>query len=72
MFGEQKKLLQTYLISHIPLFHQELEKNNNTDNDYELTDKEHRSILEALKNKNIELAKQNMKSHFARGATLLK
>jgi len=67
-----EKLLQTYLSSHIPLFHQQLTKNTHTDNDYELTDKEHRSILEALKNRNAALAMQNMRAHFARGATLIK
>lgn len=65
-----KKLLQTYLSSHIPLFHQHLTKNTHTDNDYELTDKEHRSILHALKDKNVELAKKNMQAHFARGESL--
>ena len=64
-----KKLLQTYLNSHIPLFHQQITKNTHPDNDYGQTDKEHRAILKALKDKNIELAKKNMKAHFARGAT---
>ena len=67
-----KKLLQTYLSSHIPLFHQQLTKMTHTENDFELTDKEHRAILEALKVKNVDLAKKNMQAHFTRGATLLK
>ncbi len=65
------KLLQTYLSSHIPLFHQQLTKKTHTENDYALTDKEHRAVLEALKNKNIELAKKNMQLHFARGTVLM-
>lgn len=45
------KLLSTYINSHIPLFHQRLTKSNNSDDDYELTDKEHRGIVKALKDK---------------------
>jgi DNA-binding GntR family transcriptional regulator len=67
-----EKLLHTYLSSHIPLFHQQLTKKTHTDNDYQQTDKEHRSILDALKDKNVALAKQNMQAHFARGVILLK
>lgn len=65
------KLLQTYINSHIPLFHRQLTKSNNSENDYELTDKEHRAIVKALKDKNLEQAEKIMKLHFARGATML-
>lgn len=65
------KLLQTYLSSHIPLFHQQLTKQTHTENDYELTDKEHRAVLKSIKDKNVELVKKNMQAHFARGATIL-
>lgn len=65
------KLLHTYINSHIPLFHQRLTKSNNSENDYELTDKEHRAIVKALKEKNLEQAEKVMKLHFARGATMI-
>ena len=65
------KLIQTYNNSHIPLFHQQLIKNNGSGYDFDLTDKEHRAILKALKEKNIKLAEKNMRLHFARGATLM-
>lgn len=65
------KLMNTYINSHIPLFHQRLTKSSNSENDYELTDKEHRAIVKALKEKNLEQAEKVMKMHFARGATLI-
>jgi DNA-binding GntR family transcriptional regulator len=65
------KLINTYINSHIPLFHQRLTKSNNTENDYELTDKEHRAIVKALKEKNLDQAEKVMKAHFARGATMI-
>ena len=66
------KLLQTYLSSHIPLFHQQLTKQTHTEDDYKLTDLEHRAVLKAIKDKNVELAKKNMQAHFARGTTIMK
>lgn len=66
-----EKLLHTYMNSHIPLFHQRLTKSNNSENDYELTDKEHRAIVKALKEKNLDQAEKVMKLHFARGATMI-
>jgi DNA-binding GntR family transcriptional regulator len=65
------KLVQTYINSHIPLFHQRLTKSNSSENDYELTDKEHRAIVKALKEKKLEEAERVMKQHFARGAILI-
>lgn len=66
-----QKLLQTYINSHIPLFHRRLTKSNSSENDYELTDKEHRAIVKALKDKDLEEAIKVMKMHFARGAVLI-
>jgi DNA-binding GntR family transcriptional regulator len=66
-----EKLLYTYLNSHIPLFHQRLTKSNNSEDDYELTDKEHRAIVKALKEKNIEQAVKALRMQFARGAAML-
>jgi len=65
------KLVQTYINSHIPLFHQRLTKSSNSENDYALTDKEHRAIVKALKDKNLEQAEKVMKLHFARGAKMI-
>lgn len=66
-----EKLLRTYTNSHIPLFHRQLTKNSNSDNDYELTDKEHRAIVKALKEKDLHQAEEVMKMHFARGANII-
>lgn len=66
-----EKLIQTYNNSHIPLFHQQLIKSNSSENDFELTDKEHRAILKALKARNVDLAEKNIRLHFARGAALI-
>jgi DNA-binding GntR family transcriptional regulator len=66
-----EKLLHVYMNSHIPLFHQQLLKSNNLEGDYELTDKEHRAIVKALKDKNLNQAEKVMKLHFARGAEMM-
>jgi DNA-binding GntR family transcriptional regulator len=66
-----EKLVHTYINSHIPLFHQRLTKSNNSENDYELTDKEHRAIVKALKERNIEQAVKALRMQFARGAAML-
>lgn len=63
-----EKLIQAYNNSHIPLFHQQLIKGNSSENDFELTDKEHRAILKAIKARNVDLAEKNIRLHFARGA----
>ncbi|MEO5975976.1 MAG: GntR family transcriptional regulator [Chryseolinea sp.] len=70
-FSGNRKLLQTYLNSHIPLFHQELIKSKSNENEFDLTDNEHRLIVKALKDKNLTLAQKHMKVHFARGAKLV-
>jgi DNA-binding FadR family transcriptional regulator len=66
-----KRLYHTYINSHIPLFHQQLTKNNQFENDYELTDKEHRAIVKALKEKNAATAEKVMRAHFLRGAAMI-
>ncbi len=65
------KVIQTYNLSHIPLFHQLLIKNNGNEDDFDLTDQEHRAIFKALKDKKLALAEKNMRQHFARGASLM-
>ena len=69
--SRNNKVIQTYNNSHIPLFHQLLIKNNGNEDDFELTDREHRAILQALKEKDLALAEKSMKLHFARGAALI-
>ena len=64
-----EKLVHTYINSHIPLFHKRLTKSS--ENDYELTDKEHRAIVKALKEKNRDQAEKILKLHFARGANMI-
>ena len=63
------KLLQLYITSHIPLFHEKLGKAMGTIDDHEQTDKEHRQIVKALKTKNLKLAEQTLMAHFARGVS---
>ncbi len=66
-----EKLLRTYTNSHIPLFHRQLTRTNHSENDYGLTDKEHRAIVRALAEKNAARAEEVMRMHFARGATMI-
>ncbi|TAG18118.1 MAG: GntR family transcriptional regulator [Cytophagia bacterium] len=66
-FAENDKLLQLYKLSHIPIFHQQLMKSHELMADYEQTDLEHRNIVNALKQNNLELAKQWLEKHLSRG-----
>jgi DNA-binding GntR family transcriptional regulator len=65
--AHNEKLLQLYITSHIPLFHEKIGKALGTIDDHEQTDKEHRLIVRALKTKNIKLAEETLLAHFARG-----
>jgi DNA-binding GntR family transcriptional regulator len=67
--AHNEKLLQIYITSHIPLFHEKIGKALGTIDDHEQTDKEHRLILQALKTKNLKLAEQTLTAHFARGVS---
>ncbi|MEP7258212.1 MAG: GntR family transcriptional regulator [Flavitalea sp.] len=62
-----KNLLQTYLSSHIPLFHQKLGASKKSADDYEQTDAEHRELVKALKKKDMAKAEDILIKHFARG-----
>ena len=62
-----KNLLQSYLSSHIPLFHQKLGNTQKNADDYEQTDTEHRELVKALKKKDIAKAEDILVRHFARG-----
>jgi DNA-binding GntR family transcriptional regulator len=66
-----EKLLKTYINSHIPLFQRRLALANNSENDYDLTDKEHRAIVKALKQRNLKKCEKIMKLHFARGVNII-
>ncbi|HEY5744919.1 MAG TPA: GntR family transcriptional regulator [Chryseolinea sp.] len=70
-FSGNEKLFQLYINSHIPLFHKQLTQNSNSEDDYELTDKEHRAIVKALKDKDLALAEKVMRMHFSRGAKMI-
>jgi len=70
-FSGNKKLLQVYRSSHIPLFHQKLGKSQIGIDDHEQTDAEHRQIIKALKDKKLELAEATMIKQFTRGAATL-
>jgi DNA-binding GntR family transcriptional regulator len=62
------RLLKAYHFSHIPLFHQKIGKTKMYLDDYKLTDKEHRQLVEALKVKNLAAAEKILRAHFDRGA----
>ncbi|GEO11883.1 GntR family transcriptional regulator [Segetibacter aerophilus] len=70
-FAENKKLLQVYRSSHIPLFHQKLANSQMGTDDYDLTNAEHRQIVKALKDKNLKLAEQTLIQHFSRGEKVI-
>jgi DNA-binding GntR family transcriptional regulator len=62
-----QKLVEAYYFSHIPLFHQKLGKTQVYVDDYDLTDKEHRQITNAIKKGNLPMAEKSLVAHFARG-----
>ncbi|MGA0559658.1 GntR family transcriptional regulator [Larkinella sp. VNQ87] len=61
------KLKNLYEISNIPIFHQKLGKTQIHMNDYEQTDQEHRSIVTALKERNLAKAEEALTRHLVRG-----
>lgn len=61
------KLLRAYEHCHIPLFHIRLGQSREYMNDYAETEREHREIAAALKEKKIEKAVALLRAHFARG-----
>jgi DNA-binding GntR family transcriptional regulator len=69
--AQNDKLTLLYMSSHIPLFHEKMGKVLTDVDDYELTDKEHRQIVKALKSKNLKLAEQTMLAHFERGISVV-
>ncbi len=67
-FSKNEKLINIYKYSHIPLFHKKLGKTELFLNDYKETDAEHRKIVEAIENNDINSAKEILVNHFNRGA----
>jgi len=66
-----EKLKDLYQNSNIPLFHQKLGRAQDDIQDYEMTDLEHRGIVKALKDKNLELAKKTLLKHLGRGEKIV-
>ena len=64
--ADNQRLQDIYQISNIPLFHQKLGKTQVLE-DYATTDLEHRQIVKALQEKNLELAKNTLIKHLIRG-----
>ena len=62
-----EKLIDLYKASNIPLFHQKLGKTQTHMDDYELTDAEHREIVEGIKEKNFQRAEEALMKHLIRG-----
>jgi DNA-binding GntR family transcriptional regulator len=62
-----EKLKQIYQLSNIPLFHQKLGQTQVHMSDYEHTDEEHREIVKAFKNQDLEKAEEMLKKHLLRG-----
>ncbi|RYZ95746.1 MAG: FCD domain-containing protein, partial [Sphingobacteriaceae bacterium] len=69
--ADNKNLLQTYLMSHIPLFHQKLGSTQISYDDHEQTDFEHRALVKALKAKDIVVAETILVKHFSRGEAVV-
>ncbi|GAB3248362.1 GntR family transcriptional regulator [Larkinella harenae] len=65
--ADNDKLRNLYQAGNIPLFHQKLGQSQTHMDDYELTDMEHRQILQALKTKDLHLAEQTLIKHLVRG-----
>ncbi|GIL14807.1 MAG: GntR family transcriptional regulator [Chloroflexota bacterium] len=61
------KLVRAYDLSHIPLFHVRVGHSREYLNDYAYTEREHREIVAALKEKDFEKAIERLRAHFDRG-----
>ncbi len=66
-----QKLKNVYKISNIPLLHQKVGKFHTHVNHYRLTDKEHRQIVKALRDKDLKLATETLVAHLRRGKFFL-
>jgi DNA-binding GntR family transcriptional regulator len=61
------RLLRAYEHCHIPLFHIRVGQSQDYMEDYELTEREHRGIVDAMKAGDFEKAVTLLRAHFARG-----
>jgi DNA-binding GntR family transcriptional regulator len=61
------RLAQLYQRSHIPLFHRRATQSRAPLEDFVQTEREHRLIVEALRNKDKKMGIQYLKEHFNRG-----
>jgi len=65
--ARNSKLADLYQVSNIPLFHQKLGKTQVHMEDYEQTDQEHRSVLKAIKEHDLDSALDTLIKHLVRG-----
>lgn len=65
--ADNEKLKSAYQNSNIPLFHQKVSKTQVFMDDYEQTDQEHRLILQAIKDKNLQQGEEALSKHLLRG-----
>lgn len=68
--SKNERLFSIYQNSNIPLFHQRI-GSSQEDDDYALTDKEHRKIVAALKKKDFDTAKETLVKHLERGEKIM-
>ncbi|HEY1686224.1 MAG TPA: GntR family transcriptional regulator [Tepidisphaeraceae bacterium] len=61
------RLAQLYQRSRIPLFHRKIAQSRAHPEDFTLTEKEHRSILDAMKKRDAERGVHELRAHFNRG-----
>lgn len=61
------KLKHVYISSNIPLFHLKLGRSSVLMDDYEQTDREHRQILDALRQRKLKVAEDILSKHLLRG-----
>jgi DNA-binding GntR family transcriptional regulator len=61
------RLAQLYTRSRIPLFHRKVARSRMHPEDFDLTDKEHRAILDALRKRDKRRGVEQLRRHFNRG-----
>jgi DNA-binding GntR family transcriptional regulator len=62
------RLAQLYERSRIPLFHRKVMRGSAHLEDFDLTEKEHRAILDALRKRDKKRGVEQLRAHFNRGA----
>jgi DNA-binding GntR family transcriptional regulator len=61
------RLVQLYQRSRIPLFHRKVARAMAHADEFKLTAREHRGILESLRDRNVDQGVARLKAHFSRG-----